>query len=115
MVYTRYLLAKGEGWTSKHAHTSEDMGAILSSQVEFNPVTVNIVSSVQTRHPYPVPIEIERNGVWFNVGFEGVLELFEGDRSRIVTVGNFPLYPAKVGRRESGEECAYTSKYWKAT
>ena len=60
------------------------------------------------------PIEIEGNGIRFDVGFEHVLELVERDRSRAITVGK-PSVPPGHCRTESGGNDAYTSKYWKAT
>ena len=47
----------------------------------------------------PLPIKVEGDGIRFDIGFEDVLELVEGDRPRVVTVESFPLYPATVGRR----------------
>ena len=53
-------------------------------------------------HTKLVPLEIERNGIWFDVGFEDVLELVERDRSRVVTVGGLPVTPSRWWT-ESGE------------
>ena len=64
-------------------------------------------------HAELAPVEIEGNGIRFDVGFEDVLELVERDRSGVVTVGNLSV-PANHHRTE-GEDYTYTSKYWNAT
>jgi len=48
------------------------------------------------------PVEIEGNGILFDVVFEDVLELVEGDRSRAVTVENLSV-PRGHRRTEGGE------------
>ena len=90
------------------------MGAILSSEVKFNPVTVNKVSKCgEGDNATLSPVKIKGYSIRFDVSFKGVLELFKGNRSGVVTVGCFRLHFAhRAGRREYG---AHTSKYWKAT
>ena len=46
----------------KNAHTSKDMGSILGSQIEFNPVTVSIVNNVQ-RRPRKGPYQSKSKGM----------------------------------------------------
>ena len=45
-------------------------------------------------HAKLAPVEIERNGVRFDISFEDVLEFVERDRSRAVTVGNLSVPPS---------------------
>ena len=56
------------------------------------------------------PIEIEGDGIRFDIGFEDVLELVECDRSRAITVGHFRLYLVTAGRRaeENARTCRNT-------
>ena len=68
----------------------------------------------KSNHAKLAPVEIEGNGIWLDVGFEDVLELVEGDRSRVVTVGSLSAPPGHR-RMEGGEDYTYTSKYWNAT
>lgn len=56
MVYIRLDLAKGECRARKGGvHTSKNVGAVLSPQVKFNPVTANevregVVAAAQSSH-----------------------------------------------------------------
>jgi hypothetical protein len=98
---------KGKDHASKKAHTSQNMSAILGSQVEFNPVAVSgwSVMSATCRSDCATfaPIEIEGDGIRFDVSFEGVLELVVRDRSGAVTIGRFPLHQVPVGQRAGGD------------
>ena len=58
-------------------------------------------------HAKLAPVEIEGNGIWFDVDFEDVLELVEQDCPRAVTVGNLSV-PPDHRRTEGGGDYTYT-------
>ena len=83
------------------------MGAILSSEVKFNPVTVNKVSKCgEGDNATLSPVKIKGHSIRFDVSFKGVLELFKGNRSGVVTVGVLPVTLCSQSRAE-GIWCAH--------